>query len=785
MGRMSRLLGAGCLGLAMVALVAQAAAGGEANPVRRAPAGEAAGHGRIIVKFRERAQTLSAATAGGARLGPKAAALMGKRLGVTLADGRAIGPRTQVLRSAVLDSRSLAKMVAADTDVEWAEVDHVRVPLAAPNDPLYPDGIVGTTPASGQWYLRAPAGTVKSSIDIETAWDVTHGTPAAAANAIVVADVDTGITSHPDLVNKILPGYDMVGSTDYGDDTTITANDGDLQDANPTDPGDWISATDVDRELCDSTDPSKTVQQDSSWHGTQTAGVLGAQTNNGLGMAGTGYDVMILPVRALGKCGGFDSDIAAAARWAAGLSVSGAPINAHPARVINMSLGGAPGTDGCGPLYPDLISELSARNVLIVAAAGNEEGLAVDVPAMCPGVVAVAGLRQVGTKVGFSNVGPEVTIAAPGGNCINTDVTQPCLFPILSTLNTGTTFPGQPTYSTSFGAVGVGTSFSTPIVSGTVALMLSANPALTNAQVISLLQGSATVFPPSDDPTIPACHAPNGSTQDECVCTSGICGAGMLNAGLAVQRAAGATGGAARIPAQGPLAISAVTVLDGGTSTPSGGASITGWAWSLVDGQSLAAIVGSSTGQTVQVQGLAAGNVTLRLVTTDSAGKTGIAFRSFPVAPAIPVAAISGIAGVAVGQTLLLSADNSQASGSGTIQSYQWTVINGAGTVALANDTSARATVTGLVTGTATVGLSVTDSSGQVAATTMDVPVSVAPADVGSILDQPSGGSSGSSSSGGGATSPAWLAGLLLVGALLAPRRRAMVSAVRCKALHK
>jgi len=769
MGRMSRLLGAGCLGLAMVALVAQAAAGGEANPARRAPAVSAAGHGRIIVKFRERAQTLSAATAGGARLGPKAAALMSRRLGVTLTDGRAIGPRTQVLRSSVLDSRSLAKMVATDTDVEWAAVDHVRVPLAAPNDPLYPDGLANTTPASGQWYLRAPTAAVRSSIDIETAWDVTHGTPAAAANAIVVADVDTGITSHPDLVNKILPGYDMVGSTDYGDGSTISANDGDLQDGNPTDPGDWLSAADVTRNACD---PGDTVAQDSSWHGTQTAGVLGAQTNNGLGMAGTGYDVMILPVRALGKCGGYDSDIVAGARWAAGLSVSGAPLNAHPARVVNMSLGGAPGTDGCGPLYPDLISELAAMNVIIVAAAGNEEGLAVDVPAMCPGVVAVAGLRQVGTKVGFSNVGPEVTIASPGGNCINTDATQACLYPILSTLNTGTTFPGQPTYSTSFGAVGVGTSFSTPIVSGTVALMLSANPSLTNAQVVSLLQGSATAFPPSDDPTIPTCHAPNGSTQDECVCTTGTCGAGMLNAGLAVQRAAGATGGAARISAQGPLAIANTTTLDGSGSTGAAGANVTSYAWSVVDGQSLAGIVGSASGPTVAVQGSAAGNVTVRLVTTDSTGKTGIAFRSFRVAPASPVAAINGIAGVAVGQSLLLSADNSQASGNGAIQSYQWTVVDGTGTVSLANDKTDQVTVTGLVTGTATIALDVTDSSGQVASTTMDVPVSVAPADVGSILDQPSGGSTGGSSSGGGAASPLWLAGLLLAGALLTPRRR-------------
>ena len=68
----------------------------------------------------------------------------------------------------------------------------------------------------------------------------------------------------------------------------------------------------------------------SSWHGTQVAGIVAAQANNGLGIAGVGGATRVLPVRVLGKCGGFDSDIIAGMRWAAGLTVPGVPANPNP-----------------------------------------------------------------------------------------------------------------------------------------------------------------------------------------------------------------------------------------------------------------------------------------------------------------------------------------------------------------------------------------------------------------------------------------------------------------------
>src|SRR5262249_9164795 len=147
-----------------------------------------------------------------------------------------------------------------------------------------------------------------------------------------------------------------------------------------------------------------------------------AASNNSVGIAGTSWQSWILPVRVLGKCGGFDSDIIPAMRWAAGLAVTGVPINPYPAKIIKLSFGG----DGvCSSAYQSVIQGLAQLGVLVVASAGNSGG-PVDSPANCPGVVGVAGLRHAGTKVGYSSLGPEITIAAPAGNCVNTS--GPCLF---------------------------------------------------------------------------------------------------------------------------------------------------------------------------------------------------------------------------------------------------------------------------------------------------------------------------------------------------------------------
>jgi serine protease len=656
MARLSRLLSAVSLGIAATAAVAAVSIATEYAPVHRSPTHrvESADNARVIVKFRARPAILSASSekagAASAGTGPQKAAVLGSRLGLALVDGRVLGERTQVVKASGMTSSALAASLRADGEVEWAEIDHRRYIQAAPvDDPLYPDGLVATTPASGQWYLHAPGldssgRNVVSGINIEPAWAVTRG-----STAVVISDVDTGITQHPDLDSKMLPGYDFVGWGN-GSKALAIANDGSLADADPSDPGDWVTAAENSQIVngvkgpfwgCNDDDKGGAVGANSSWHGTQTAGLLGAATNNTSGMAGTGYDTQVIPARAMGKCGGYDADIIAAAEWAGGISVSGVPANLHPARVINMSLGGS---GACTQAYIDALTALRNKGVVVVAAAGNDEGLAVTTPANCkpaagddqtPIVIAVAAVRHAGTKVGFSDIGPEVTIAAPGGNCVNTDSAAPCLYPMLTTVNSGTTTPvaNGGTYTNAFGEVSLGTSFATPLVAGTVALMLSANPALTNADVVRILKATVRPFPTASDTTPQPARCtvpPAGSTtkQDECICTTGTCGAGMLDAGVAVARAYAEAGHASAGPVaditgtSSTLQVGATLTLDGtGSALGSGGAAISTYAWSLPDNDALVSL-GSTSASRTTLNGLAVGTTHVMLEITDANGLT-------------------------------------------------------------------------------------------------------------------------------------------------------------------
>ena len=276
---------------------------------------------------------------------------------------------------------------------------------------------------TSQWYLK---NTEVSAVNAIDAWDAERG-----STGVVVAVLDTGVFyDHPDLGRadrggKLLPGFDFVGADHM-------ANDGNARDADPSDPGDWIDAADKTNTLYGNCDTSG-----SSWHGTRVAGMIGALTSNTSGVAGLSWNSFILPVRVLGKCGGLDSDILAGMRWAAGLHVPGAADNPTPARILNASFG----SDGpCEATYRDVINEITARKVLLVLSAGNE-GTMVSSPGNCPGVAAVAAIRHAGSKVGFSSLGPEVTIAAPGGNCVNING-GPCLFSLDTTSNSGATAPG-------------------------------------------------------------------------------------------------------------------------------------------------------------------------------------------------------------------------------------------------------------------------------------------------------------------------------------------------------
>ncbi|MEO8856337.1 MAG: S8 family serine peptidase [Burkholderiaceae bacterium] len=596
----------------------------ERGPETRAPKLETPNpaEARVIVKYKADSglmRSLSLRSPGNMR--PLHASTLSQRLRVPLSDGRTLGPRTESLRGTGLSSQSLAQQLAALPDVEWAVPDQRRHISSVPNDPLFADHQATATPVVGQWYLRAPTSTTASAINAAGAWDVTPGSA-----AITVAVLDTGVRlAHPDFAGKLVPGYDFVHDA-------TTANDGDGRDNNPDDPGDWTTIGE-----CSPGDPA----HPSSWHGTEVAGLIGAATDNGTGMASAGRNVMLLPVRVLGRCGGYDSDILAAMRWASGVSSDvgvGTPqtlVNAHPARVINLSLG----SDGlCPSSYADVIAEVNAAGVTVVAAAGNGDGGGVNVPANCAGVIAVAGVRHVGTKVGYSSVGPEVAISAPAGNCVYTNGT--CLYPLLTTTNLGSMGPTTDTYSDGSANASLGTSFSTALVSGTVGLLLSQNPALTSDGVRAALQSGARAFPTTGaEATAGVCHAPNGSNQIECYCTTSTCGAGLLDAAGALGRAFVPT--VVISVASRQVTSGASVVLDGNASLQYPGHPIAAYQWSITQGAAIASFSGATTGSSATLLTGGPGIVTVQLLVTDSTGATARSSASITVAAA-PIAASGG-----------------------------------------------------------------------------------------------------------------------------------------------
>jgi serine protease len=585
---------------------------------------------------------------------------LGGRLGLALHAGRAVDERRQVVTAYGLDSRTLAEQLAGDSEVERAVVDWPRRAMKVPNDTYYAQGpvIVGSNggPEVGQWYLRVPdsnaltAGDdsqVVSSINAPAAWDVTIG-----HGSVIVAVLDTGIRpEHPDFARKLVAGYDMIGAgTNDPSSVVQTANDGNLADADPSDPGDWVT----DSEVNDSSSPfyhctepdsnGKYSGENSSWHGTQTAGLIGATTNNGVGIAGVGWNVKVQAVRVLGKCGGYDSDIIAGMRWAAGGTIPGIPVNATPAKVLNMSLGTGGDVVPCSETeYPAAIADLADPNKnyshpVIVVSAGNGNGHAVNSPANCAGVVAVAGVRHTGTKVGFSDIGPEVAIAAPAGNCVNTTTGSPCLYPIMTTTNAGTTTPGASIYSNAFNS-SLGTSFSAPLVSGTAALMMTANPSLTANQVKAALQASARPFPQSGaqpDVTtglpVPMCHAPNSTDQGQCYCTTSTCGAGLLDAGAAVASVAqlhAYINVKTTAPTAGsPISLSSDTVVLPPNHT------LSSLVWSLTNDGGIVPALTDTGSPSITVTPTAGGQFTVQLTVVDSTGASSTTSQTVQVAAA-------------------------------------------------------------------------------------------------------------------------------------------------------
>lgn len=271
-----------------------------------------------------------------------------------------------------------------------------------PTGPTTPEQTAGGLPNDPllalQWNFRprgAGAGQSPGGAGFEAFWRASQ----IGSRAVRVAVVDTGLDlNHPEIrgSQNVGRGVDLITNYERGGDQNGVDDD-------PNDAGDRCGAA-----------------TENSYHGTHVAGTIGAvTTNDRVGVAGGAWNVTVVPVRVLGKCGGELSDIVSGIRWAAGrapaVTEDGRQIaNAAPADIINMSLSIQ---TPCPASMQAAIDAANARGSLVVVAAGNKSNNAnLYAPANCQNVIVVAANDERGNVSFYSNFGPAVDITAPGGD---------------------------------------------------------------------------------------------------------------------------------------------------------------------------------------------------------------------------------------------------------------------------------------------------------------------------------------------------------------------------------
>jgi len=363
--------------------------------------------------------------------------------------------------------RLAQRLMAVDPEIEYAVPDRFIYLAQAPNDPRY----------AAQWPLHDAVSGVRAP----GAWLVFNLAGAQDRrdrDFPLVAIVDTGYRPHVDL-----PKPDFI--RDYLTGSPI-----------PLDTGDGRT----EGQCANVPSPSA-----SSWHGLTVEGIIAARLGNGIGIAGlAAQGAGIAHARVFGPCGGYLSDYVAAIHDA----VDFRNARGQRVRVINLSQAGAAPCEL--PLQAE-VSRAVAAGVVVVASAGNNAAEALSSsPANCQGAIAVAATDRDGNLAYYSNHGPGLTLAAPGGDSYTHAFSD-------GVLSTWLNLPGtEPTgqQASDYNYV-QGTSFSAPHVSAAAALMVNLDPTLTPAQVQKILASTARPVPG---------NCPGG------------CGAGLLDARRALER---------------------------------------------------------------------------------------------------------------------------------------------------------------------------------------------------------------------------------------------------------
>lgn len=596
----------------------------------------------IIVKFKSSNEsqrlTISQAT--------RQLEIINETLKVNLSLQRMLGSGAQLVSLAQGSRISIEQVMTQlenRADVLYAVPNRRLYTMATPNDPRYNE----------QWHYFESTG----GINMPAAWDINEG------NGVVVAVIDTGYRPHVDLAANIVGGYDFISDA-------ATARDGDGRDSDASDEGDWFGFFECPG--------APFISQNSSWHGTHVAGTIAAINNNNTGVAGIAPNAKILPVRALGKCGGTLADIQDGMLWSAGIAVSGVPNNTNPAQVLNLSLGGG---GACDASMQDVVDQVVAAGSTVVVAAGNSNADSSGfTPASCDDVITVASTNRNGAKASYSNFGNTVELAAPGGETAGGSANG-----VLSTLNAGTQTPTTDSY-----AFYQGTSMAAPHAAGVAALMYSHKPSTNPTEVLQVLQNTARAFPG----------------------TCNQCGAGIIDAEAALNALGG---GGNQAPNAGfTVSTTGLSASFTDTSSDSDG-TVVSWSWDFGDSN-------NSSAQNPSHTYSSAGTYTVTLTVTDDDGASDSSSQTVTVTDTSNQSPSASFTFT----TSDLTADftDTSSDSDGSVVSWSWDFGD-------SNNSSAQNPSHSYASaGTYTVTLTVTDDDGATNSTSQQVTVTAPPSNI-------------------------------------------------------